>query len=429
MAEKKTPRRRRSVAKGNRRFVNILLICLVLVAFLVGALGALTYWHRSRMGAPPVPGPSGEPSVPGPPGVAEVPPAAHDLRSILQEELEQALGRRGIILDGHEPRREAGVLHYDLPAAFPGEAWLEALQQTLGRQDPALRAARQGESGSDVVILSRGVPLFYLHFQGPEPEPMAPPKLPPPVAGGGRIAIIVDDMGQDLTVARKLLGLDLELTMAIMPEERHTEQVAILSHRAGREILVHMPMEPTRFPEHDPGPNALMVELDAAEIRQRVAGYFSRVPHAVGGNNHMGSRFSADSEGMAAVMSAMKEGGWFFIDSRTSPDSVGPISAVAAGVPVRSRDVFLDNDREVAAIRAQIRKLAARAQRQGQAIGICHPYPETVAALAQEAAWIRSQGITVVPVSALLKEAPKRTKALAAAADADAKDPVKSTTD
>lgn len=427
MTDKKPSRRRRSVAKGNRRFVKILLICLGLVGFLVGVLGALTYWQRSRMDTPPVTGQPGEPSVPEVPAVGEVPPAAHDLRSMLQEELEQALGRRGIFLDGQEPRQEAGLLHYDFSAAFPGDAWLEALTQALGRHDPDLRVVRQGESGSDVVILSRGVPVFYLHFQVPLLEPLPPPKLPPPVSGGGRIAIIVDDMGQDLAVARKLLGLDLELTMAIMPEERYTEQVAILSHRAGREILVHMPMEPTRFPEHDPGPNALMVGLDSAEIRQRVADYFSRVPHAVGGNNHMGSRFSADADGMAAVMSAMKAGGWFFIDSRTSPDSVGPTSAAAAGVPARSRDVFLDNDRNVEAIRVQIRKLVARAQRQGQAIGICHPYPETVMALAQEAGWIRSQGIAVVPVSVLLKEAPKRTKALAATADAGPKDPAIST--
>ncbi len=92
----------------------------------------------------------------------------------------------------------------------------------------------------------------------------------------------------------------------------------------------------------------------------------------------------------------------YFVDSRTSSASVAVTEARRIGVPATLRDVFLDNVREVPAIAREIRKLAGMARRRGSAVGICHPYPETLAALRQESKVLRDQGIDVVPVSQLL---------------------------
>ena len=90
-----------------------------------------------------------------------------------------------------------------------------------------------------------GIPSFALHFKRSRSKPAK-------VRPKARIAIVVDDLGRDLRMLRRLLAIDLDLTMAVMPEEPHTLQSAELAHRAGREVLVHMPMEPESYSRNNP---------------------------------------------------------------------------------------------------------------------------------------------------------------------------------
>jgi uncharacterized protein len=160
-------------------------------------------------------------------------------------------------------------------------------------------------------------------------------------------------------------------------------------------------MEPIGYPAMNPGDDALFVRLSAEEIRHRFENYRQRVPYAVGANNHMGSAFTQNREKMAVVIEQLRQSKMFFVDSRTSSQSVAVEVARAGGVPVASRDVFLDNVRDVNAIARQIHKLVRIAVKSGNALGICHPYPQTLAALQREADYIRSQGVQVVFASQL----------------------------
>jgi len=153
-------------------------------------------------------------------------------------------------------------------------------------------------------------------------------------------------------------------------------------------------------------------------VQQKVLRYLQQVPHVVGANNHMGSRYTELQPGMSAVLDVLRSKQLFFIDSRTSARSVATGAALEAGVPFAARDVFLDNVRDVEAIAREVRKLAGLARRRGQAIGICHPYPQTIAALRREAEVLRSQGVEVVPASSLV------VKPEAAAASRGEKDAV-----
>lgn len=228
------------------------------------------------------------------------------------------------------------------------------------------------------------------------PRPAAP-------AAGPKVAIIVDDLGADLPFIRELLALDLNLTAAVLPNVAHARETAQLAHASGREVIVHIPMEPKGYPAADPGSDPLFVGLPAGEVRRRLVDYFAAVPHAVGGNNHMGSRFTGDREGMAIVLEFLRDGGMFFVDSRTTADSVAFTQAGEMRVASAERDVFLDNELDEGAIRGQIRKLASIAEKQGSAIGIGHPHAETLAALRKEAPELRRLGISVVAVSELVR--------------------------
>lgn len=178
-----------------------------------------------------------------------------------------------------------------------------------------------------------------------------------------------------------------------------------MAHAAGREVMLHVPMEPQGFPVVDPGDDAIFVRQTDDELRGEMKKLLDRVPFATGANNHMGSRFTEDERAMAAVMGTLHERGLFFVDSLTSGHSVGAVTARRAGVPVLRRDVFLDNVAEVAQIRNEIRRLAVKAGRSGSAVGICHPYPETFQALREELPKLAGQGVKFVKVSALLKNA------------------------
>lgn len=219
---------------------------------------------------------------------------------------------------------------------------------------------------------------------------------------GPVVAIIVDDLGTDVAMMQAFLDLQLNLTVAVLPNVPHARAVAELAHAAGREVLLHLPMEPRDYPAIDPGESALLIDLSSAEVQNRLRGYLQIVPWVVGANNHMGSRFTESREGMRGVLQTLKEEGMFFVDSRTTADSVAITEAKKIGIAHAERDLFLDNDLKEAAIRRQIRNLIEIAKEQGSAIGICHPHSVTIAALKKEAPSFAAAGVNLVAVSALL---------------------------
>ncbi|NCO53024.1 MAG: divergent polysaccharide deacetylase family protein, partial [Deltaproteobacteria bacterium] len=127
------------------------------------------------------------------------------------------------------------------------------------------------------------------------------------------------------------------------------------------------------------------------------------VPGAIGGNNHMGSRFTANREAMRRVLTAMKNAGLFFIDSRTIADSVAFDEARRMQLPTAERSIFLDHHSDVAYVSAQLHKLITLAEDKGFAIAICHPRPETFAALEQNQPWLQAQKVRFVKASQLVK--------------------------
>lgn len=237
----------------------------------------------------------------------------------------------------------------------------------------------------------------------PESPPLFPPLPPRPDGAPARLAIIMDDLGRDMATGRALVEIGVPVTFAILPDQPHSARLAEFAHRNGREVIIHLPMEPRGYPVANPGEEALFVDQPAEEVQRRMRDFIARVPHAVGGNNHMGSRFTESREGMRAALSVLKDDGLFFVDSFTSGKSVGFEEARQAGIPSTVRDVFLDNVQEVGAISAQLAKLVQIAHRRGEAVGICHPYPQTLEALRLAAPELDRMGIEVVPVSALLK--------------------------
>ncbi|WP_298035941.1 divergent polysaccharide deacetylase family protein [uncultured Desulfuromonas sp.] len=314
-------------------------------------------------------------------------------------ELESLLLRSGASLDRLETSAEGETLHWAVRGPFPPQQVLQQFARRLERISPDIALESMAAEGT-LRVLFRGRACALLIFSPTQREPETKPP---------RVAIIMDDLGRDLKTARALLDIDLPVTLAILPTSAKAAQVAALGHRHGREIFIHIPMEPQSYPATDPGRGALFVNLGPKEIRRRMKSQLQKIPHAVGGNNHMGSRFTESREGMAVVMEVMREAGLFFVDSRTTGGSVVFSEARRAGVPALVRDRFLDNRQDVNAIAEQIRSLARLARSRGSAVGICHPYPQTLEALRREAGIFRELGVEVVSVAQLLEDVSART--------------------
>jgi polysaccharide deacetylase 2 family uncharacterized protein YibQ len=219
----------------------------------------------------------------------------------------------------------------------------------------------------------------------------------------GTIAIIIDDMGSSRHEAEQLLEIGVPLTFSLIPGLAHVRDVAEAARRKGAEVMVHIPMEPKGVENKPFEKNGLLLAMSDEELTRRLQGYLDAVPSAAGANNHMGSRFTEDREKMRIVLELLKERKMFFVDSKTSPASVGDHLAREMGVRTAARNVFLDNVQDRAYIRQQIVQLAALSRRNGAAIGICHPHKATISALALTLPALRAEGITFVHASDLVR--------------------------
>ncbi len=228
--------------------------------------------------------------------------------------------------------------------------------------------------------------------------------LPPttgPVEGQAPVvAIIIDDLGINIPATRLALRLPPPVTLSFLPYGYRLHELGGTARAAGDEVFLHLPMQPVGGA--DPGPDALVEGLSPAEIARRVSWALSQVPDADGVNNHMGSRLTADRDAMMLVMGDLAGRGLVFVDSLTASGSVAAATARSAGIPATTRDVFLDDDQSAAAIGGQLAKLETIARRTGSAVGIGHPYPDTLAVLGRWIPEARARGLRFVKASSIV---------------------------
>ncbi len=250
-----------------------------------------------------------------------------------------------------------------------------------------------------------GVETHHLVLREPAPGAKAPRQ--PTAEDGPMIAIVIDDFGHNMSaMTRAFLALDDPVTIAVLPHTPHAPAVAEAAHEAGKEVLVHLPMEPKGYPDVDPGDGALLLSQSASEMGEMVRECISDIPHATGANNHMGSRLTEDTSAMRSVMYVLKERGFFFVDSMTTPLSVARAEASRAGVPTARSSMFLDSTLDETGrrdVEGKLKALEELARRKGVAIGICHPRQETLNALKRMLPGMRERGCRIVPVSRIVQ--------------------------
>nr|WP_306663288.1 divergent polysaccharide deacetylase family protein [Saccharophagus degradans] len=238
----------------------------------------------------------------------------------------------------------------------------------------------------------------------PAIEVIAKPAIPvsiteQPTVTSPRIAIIIDDIGYRFDEGRELIELPYPLTFAFIPFSPYGTRLAELAKQLNKPVMLHAPMATLNESKWEASLNPTMART---ELIASLDAMLADIPHVTGVNNHGGSLFTQSRESMQWLSEALAERELFFVDSRTTAQSVAKEEAQRVNIPFNERDVFLDNERDLPAIDSQLDKLVAIALKHGEAVAIGHPYPETLQALKARLPLLAAQGVEVVGIELLL---------------------------
>ncbi len=219
------------------------------------------------------------------------------------------------------------------------------------------------------------------------------------------LAIIIDDVGYSKKQLKRYTDLGIPLTFAILPQQRFSRHLANQLHESGYETLLHLPLEPMGYPEMDPGKGCLFVKDTLSNIKSTINKNLKYTPFVVGVNNHMGSRFTTNSEKMRLVLTILKEKGLFFIDSYTNPDSCACDVGEELSMEILRNDMFLDNRDEYGYVKERFRKLKQLVLKKKRVIAIGHVQRDATPQVLKEYISIfKEAGIEFVPISKMLKK-------------------------
>ncbi len=335
----------------------------------------------------------------------------------LKDYLRQELGKIGLNLDMvKEEEQEDGFFYFSVNST--AEEYRKLKPEIMSRLKKKKikinlkeEKSRHGEMVATLELSSKSRASGWLIFKYPvqtsakttrkstQPEPVASVPRPEPK----KVAIVIDDLGGDLAFLQELINLKVPLTVAIIPELALAKESAELAERNNLEVIIHLPLE--AFNHQTGGAEGLIrTSMSPVEVRQILERNLSILPSAKGLNNHMGSKATADESLMEIIISFLKDHDLYFLDSKTSSRSIAYELALKKKVPAAARHIFLDADEDRRKIPGRIVELFNLARKKGQAIGIGHPYPETLEALKTYLPKAADYDLQVVPVSALVKK-------------------------
>jgi polysaccharide deacetylase 2 family uncharacterized protein YibQ len=246
-----------------------------------------------------------------------------------------------------------------------------------------------------------------LVFSSPLPLPAAekkPREVVPPPRPEGLVAIIIDDMGNSLEDLEEICGFRQPITISVLPLSPYAEESARVAHENGLEVMLHLPGESLNHQEgNDSTAGLIRSGMSREDIRDIVEESIARVPYIQGVNNHMGSKITQEEAVMRPILEILKRRDLFFLDSRTTADSIAFDLARKMGLRSAYRNVFLDTSVGVEFSKKKLIELLRLSQKKGRAIGIGHPFPETLQALRESLPLLSGSDVKLVFVSEIIR--------------------------
>ena len=259
------------------------------------------------------------------------------------------------------------------------------------------------------LLLISLLPVIFLPVQADEslvPSPAFANDFNQPA-----ISIIIDDMGYRLQSGNRAVNLPGAVTYSFLPHAPHVVSQSKLAHTQNKEIMLHLPMEAESGKKL--GPGGLTECMSEQKFVKVLESNIDSIPYVSGFNNHMGSLLTKSQMLMKRLMREVAtDKKLFFVDSKTTSNSVALKVAQEEGLKSIQRDIFIDHEESEIFIQKQLRKLIRRAQRKGTALAIAHPKKITLSILEKWLPELEAKGIKLVPVSTLISLQQQRRLAL-----------------
>jgi polysaccharide deacetylase 2 family uncharacterized protein YibQ len=344
------------------------------------------------------------------------PPATTQIRAVTRELVlaaRNATGGRAEVgtrpeFAARQPGKPQGLaadhIYITVPltgSGVPDRAAHDAIEKGLARVaelhhlQRVTRSAAPGVERFDYMLNGRRMQSIHLI------TPIAVSASAQAVPRRPRLAIVIDDLGNDRAQDDALFRLSYPLTLSVLPHLSNSGEIAEEAHRRGYQVLLHLPMATAGGQKDEP--IELHPGMDANAVEQTFAAMLDTVPYAAGVNNHEGSLGTSDPALMNELMPLLHERNLFFVDSRTTAATIAETAARTAGVPATSRNVFLDDKQSYGAIRRQFALAVRAAREKGSALAIGHPHPKTLRVLTEMLPEAEPQGVTLVFASDLVR--------------------------
>lgn len=360
---------------------------IMIVVILIAIIAGLVYWFNLR--------------------------SVFDRISVLDKRISPALAAFGLkddnikirSLEGKKTGNRKyvhGYREYEAPAAFVWKNFEKALKESLAKSEFNVARSRQvTKKDIDVgtMVINSGIfdvmtirvnkkrafmPGFVKKFANP------------------KVAIVMDDFGYNLNDLKTLFAIPEPITISILPEEKYSKKVALEATAAGKEVILHLPLEPHRKDVTEEK-DTIRTGMSEKEIISHLKKEIATVPGLKGMNNHMGSKSTEEKPLMTTILTYLKNNGLYFMDSMTSERSVCREVAAATGIRFARRDMFLDNINSQEKIEMELSDLEKLAFRKGKAIAICHDRKTTIVTLSKAMPDMERDGIKFVSLSELVE--------------------------
>lgn len=276
------------------------------------------------------------------------------------------------------------------------------------RGQPTESAAPLAPPDPALIEQGRDGPLPRIGEDGRRPWKVYARPFDGGIHRGPLVALVVTDLGLDRTSTMCAIEKSPPaVTLAFSPYGSNLDELARGARESGHETLVAVPMEAAE-PTMDPGPQALTTWNSAAENEVRLRWVLSRARGYVGVITDMGSRFTADAGSLRPVMREVRDRGLLFVDADNADpgsgrNSVAPMLAGNLDAPIGTADLIVDGEVSRAGIATHLKELAALARARGTAIGIGHAHCLTIDVFAAWVGELRDRGVTLAPVSAVVR--------------------------
>jgi uncharacterized protein len=283
--------------------------------------------------------------------------------------------------------------------AAPTARLLQSLAGVATRHRLTQDSPSESREGILFTYRHAGIPThtIHVHFGSSAQTTQTPSSS----QTGAKLAIILDDLGNDRAAADAIFALPFPLTLSVLPNHPHSVDIAQEAERRGYEVMLHLPMQSVG--NEKPEAQELRPGMTAGEVAELLDQMVSAVPGVVGVNNHQGSQATADEPLMSELMPVLRDRGLFYIDSRTTAATLAFDAARTSGVPTAFRNVpFLDDVAEPGAVRRQLELALRKAKQKGEAVAIGHPHPATLQALREILPRAEPQGVHLVFASDLV---------------------------